>query len=63
MVEVVKSIVVNNGVAIIADINENLGLSIKEKISLELDTKIDFIKLDITKDSIINCISFVKKIF
>ncbi len=61
--EFIKSIVENNGIAIIADINENLGLSIKEKISLELDTKrIDFIKLDITsKNSITNCISFVKK--
>ena len=60
--EFIKSVIENNGIAIIADINENLGLSVREKISLELNTtNIDFVKLDInSKESIISCISFLK---
>ena len=60
--EFIRAIIENNGIAIIADINESLGLSVKNEISLELNTtNIDFVKLDITSSkSIINCISFVK---
>ena len=47
--EFVKSIIENNGIAIIADINEQIGLDVKENLSKELNTKnIDFIQLDIT---------------
>ena len=60
--EFARAVIENNGIAIIADINENLGLSIKNKISLELNTtNIDFVKLDITSsESLIDCISFLK---
>jgi NAD(P)-dependent dehydrogenase (short-subunit alcohol dehydrogenase family) len=54
----VRSIVQQNGIAIIADIDYELGQSIKTKLSKELKTKnIDFIQIDVTskqslKDSI-----------
>jgi len=56
--EFIKAVVEQNGIAIIADINENLGNSAKDKLSKELKTtNIEFIKLDITsKDSLQNCI-------
>ncbi len=56
--EFVKAVVENQGIAIIADINEELGLKVKEDLSKELNTiNIDFIKLDITsKSSLNNCI-------
>ncbi len=59
--EFVKAIVENDGVAIIADINEEIGLKAKEDLSKELDSvNIDFIKLDITsKTSINDCIQFL----
>ena len=47
--EFVKAVVENGGIAIIADINEELGKNVKESLSKELDTSnIDFFKLDIT---------------
>lgn len=54
-----KAVIAHNGIAIIADINENLGNQIKDKLSKELNTKnINFIKLDITsKKSLEHCIS------
>ena len=57
--EFVKSIIENNGIAIIADINEQIGLDVKENLSKELNTKnIDFIQLDITsKESLNKCIN------
>ena len=60
--EFIRAVIENNGIAIIADINESLGLSVKNEISLELNTtNVDFVKLDITSSkSIIKCISFVK---
>jgi NAD(P)-dependent dehydrogenase (short-subunit alcohol dehydrogenase family) len=60
--EFIRAVIENNGIAIIADINENLGLSVKNKISLELNTtNIDFVKLDITSsESLMECISFLK---
>lgn len=59
--EFVKAVVENHGIAIIADINEELGLKVKEDLSKELNTQdIDFIKLDITsKVSLNNCIDFL----
>jgi NAD(P)-dependent dehydrogenase (short-subunit alcohol dehydrogenase family) len=56
--EFVKAVVENQGIAIISDINEELGLKAKKDLSQELNTiNIDFIKLDITsKSSLNNCI-------
>lgn len=61
--EFVKAVVQNSGVAIIADINEEIGLKAKEDLSKELNTtNIDFIKLDITsKESLSECISYLDK--
>jgi NAD(P)-dependent dehydrogenase (short-subunit alcohol dehydrogenase family) len=60
--EFTRVVIENNGIAIIADINESLGLNVKNKISLELNTtNIDFVKLDITSpQSLMDCISFLK---
>lgn len=59
--EFIKAVVENNGIAIIADINEELGKKVKENLSEELNTKnIDFIKLDITsKNSLTECIEYL----
>ena len=59
--EFVKAIIENNGIAIIADINEQIGLDVKENLSKELNTKnIDFVQLDITsKDSLNKCINYL----
>ena len=56
--EFVKAVVEQNGIAIIADINEELGEEVKGSLSKELNTKnIDFVKLNITsKDSLRECI-------
>ena len=46
--EFVKAIIENKGIAIIADINEQIGLDVKENLSKELNTKnIDFIQKSI----------------
>lgn len=59
--EFVKAVVENDGVAVIADINEELGLKAKEDLSKELNTlNIDFVKLDITsKESLNTCIEYL----
>lgn len=59
--EFVKAVVENNGVAIIADINEEIGIKVKEDLSKELHTaNIDFVKLDITsKESLQECIKYL----
>lgn len=59
--EFVKAVVENNGIAIIADINEEIGNSVKLELSKELNSEnIDFIKFDITsKDSINKAISYL----
>ncbi|MDP0561662.1 MAG: oxidoreductase [Candidatus Endonucleobacter sp. (ex Gigantidas childressi)] len=59
--EFVKAIVEKGGIAVIADINEELGEQVKNDISKELNTKnIDFIKLNITsKDSLQYCIQYL----
>lgn len=61
--EFVKAVIENNGIAIIADINEELGKKVKENLSKELNTiNIDFIKLDITsKNSLNGCIEYLDK--
>jgi NAD(P)-dependent dehydrogenase (short-subunit alcohol dehydrogenase family) len=47
--EFVKAVVENSGTAIIADINEQIGIEAKQELSKELDTvNIEFVKLDIT---------------
>ncbi|KIM05860.1 MAG: flagellin modification protein A [Sulfurovum sp. AS07-7] len=61
--EFVKAVVGNGGIAIIADINEEIGLKAKDDLSNELKSKnIDFVKLDITsKDSLENCLDYLDK--
>lgn len=59
--EFVKAVVANNGIAIIADINPELGNHVKENLSHELQSNaIDFVALDITsKDSLNNLINYL----
>ena len=59
--EFVKAVIENNGTAIIADINEEIGINVKVHLSESLNTtKIDFVKLDITsKGSLENCIQYI----
>ncbi len=61
--EFVKAVIENNGIAIIADINKELGIQVKESLSKELKTMdIDFVTLNITsKESIIQCIEYLDK--
>jgi len=61
--EFVKSVVENGGIAIIADINEEIGMEVKEDLIKKLNsTNIDFVKLDITsKDSLNDCIQYLDK--
>ena len=61
--EFVKAVVENNGIAIIADINEQMGHEVKNSLSNALNSSnIDFVKLDITsKDSLKECIDFLDK--
>ena len=57
--EFVKAVIEQNGIAIIADINEEDGKQVRDTLSEELDTEnIDFIQLDITsKKSLTTCIN------
>lgn len=59
--EFIKAVIENDGIAIIADINNEIGLKAKEDLSKELNTNnIDFIKLDITsKESLNECIQYL----
>lgn len=59
--EFVKAVVEQNGIAIIADINEDLGNQVRYNLSHELGTSnIDFVKLDITsKNSLHECIKYL----
>jgi NAD(P)-dependent dehydrogenase (short-subunit alcohol dehydrogenase family) len=59
--EFVKAVVQQNGIAIIADINEEMGNTVKDELSNKLESgNIDFIKLDITsKKSLTNCIKYL----
>ena len=57
----IEAIINENGVAIIADIDHELGQSVKTKLSKELKTKnIDFIQMDVTsKQSLIDSIAYL----
>ncbi len=59
--EFVKAVVEQNGIAIIADINKEIGKKVQNKLSKELNTNnVDFIKLDITsKNSLKKCIKYL----
>ncbi len=59
--EFVKAVVEQNGIAIIADINEELGNQVKTDLSEALGTdNIDFVKLNITsKESLQECINYL----
>lgn len=59
--EFIKTVVEHGGIAIIADINYELGNQVKNTLSKELDTQnIDCVHLDITsKDSLQNCIEYL----
>jgi len=59
--EFVKVVVENNGIAVIADINEKLGLKVKEDLAKELNTSnIDFIQIDITsKKSLVKATNYL----
>lgn len=59
--EFVKAIVQNNGIVIIADINEEIGNKVKNTLSNELrTTNIDYVQLDITsKESLCASIEYV----
>lgn len=57
--EFVKTIIENNGIAILADIDKLKGIQIKQTIMMSHETdRIDYIELDITsKDSLNKCIN------
>ena len=59
--EFIKAVIEEKAIAIIADINEELGNMAKDELSKELKTEnIDFIKLDITsKESLRNCLNYL----
>jgi len=59
--EFVKAVVEQNGTAIIADINEDIGHKVQNDLSKELNSEnIDFIKLDITsKKSLQDSITYL----
>ena len=59
--EFIKAVVEQNGIAIIADINEEVGNKVKENLSRELNTQnVDFVNLDITsKESLGECINYL----
>jgi NAD(P)-dependent dehydrogenase (short-subunit alcohol dehydrogenase family) len=59
--EFVKAVVENGGIAVIADINEEIGIKVKNQLLEELKTNnIDFVQLDITsKKSLKKCIKYV----
>lgn len=57
----IRTIIENNGIAVIADKNKKLGLKVKNDLSEELNSKnIDFVTLDInSKDSINKSIKYL----
>jgi NAD(P)-dependent dehydrogenase (short-subunit alcohol dehydrogenase family) len=59
----VKAVVENGGTAVIADINPQLGIEVKNRLQSELNTSnIDFIELNITsKDSLQSAIQILQK--
>jgi NAD(P)-dependent dehydrogenase (short-subunit alcohol dehydrogenase family) len=61
--EFVKSIIKQNGIAIIAEIDENKGARVKDELSRELSSDyIDFVKFDTTsKESIASCVDYLSE--
>ncbi|MDO9305933.1 MAG: oxidoreductase [Sulfuricurvum sp.] len=61
--EFVKAVIENNGIAVIADINSEIGNSVKETLSQDLQTQnIDFVTLDITsKESLQQSIAYLNQ--
>lgn len=59
--EFIKTIVEENGIAIIADINKEFSLEVKKELEIELNsTNIDYVQLDITsKESVCNMINYL----
>lgn len=59
--EFIKAVIQYNGIAVIADINEDTGKKVQQTLSSELSTdRIDFVQLDITsKDSLENLVSYL----
>jgi len=59
--EFISAIIKQNGIAVIADIDENKGKLFARKLSKELDTnRIEFVNFDITqKESIVECIEYL----
>ena len=57
----IEAIIAHGGTAIIADINETLGIEVKDKLSEVLKSdKIDFVQVDITsKQSLKKCIVYL----
>jgi NAD(P)-dependent dehydrogenase (short-subunit alcohol dehydrogenase family) len=53
--EFVKAVVENKGIAVIADINKDMGKTIKDKLSVELNSNnIDFVEMNIISKTSIN---------
>jgi NAD(P)-dependent dehydrogenase (short-subunit alcohol dehydrogenase family) len=61
--EFITAVIEQSGIAVIADINKELGEKVKNKLSLNLNSSnIDFVKLDITsKESINNMVDILDK--
>lgn len=61
--EFVKAVIEQNGIAVVADIDELLGVNTKDRLSKELNSaNIDFVQLDITsKESLVSCIEYLDK--
>ncbi len=61
--EFINAIIEQNGIAIIADINEEIGNQVKDILIQELNTKkIDFVQMDITsKESVQNTITHLSQ--
>jgi NAD(P)-dependent dehydrogenase (short-subunit alcohol dehydrogenase family) len=59
----IKAVIEQNGIAIIADINKEVGKKVQKKLSKEFNSsKIDFVELNITsKDSLQQCIKELDK--
>ena len=59
--EFVKAVLENNGIAVIADIDEEAGNRVKQELTQELkSSSVDFVRLDITsKESVENTINYL----
>jgi len=61
--EFISAIVKKNGVVVVADIDNDNGVSICNKLSIELQSSsIDFFNLDVTSEKSINkCIKYIER--